>query len=72
MHVYPFNKEDPSVLVRTKMGIMRDAKQAAQQKSSVDGIKGPCWFAALQHVDIVLGNRRLSRHCFRSYFPKHD
>ena len=51
------------------MGIMRDAKQAVQQKSSVDGIKGPCWFAALQNVDIVLGNRRLSRHRFVAIFP---
>ena len=51
------------------MGIMRDAKQAVQQKSSVDGIKGPCWFSALQNVDIVLGNRRLSRHRFVAIFP---
>ena len=40
---------------RAKTGIMTDAKQALQQKSLVNGIKGYCWFAALQHHDIVLG-----------------
>lgn len=63
VHVYPFNEEDPSGSVRTKMGIMRDAKQAVQQKSSVNGIKGPCWFAALQNHDIVLGTAVDYMHC---------
>jgi len=63
VHVYPFNEEDPSGPVRTKMGIMRDAKQAVQQKSSVNGIKGPCWFAALQNHDIVLGTAVDYMHC---------
>lgn len=45
------------------MGIMRDAKQAVQQKSSVNGIKGPCWFAALQNHDIVLGTAVDYMHC---------
>ena len=45
------------------MGIMRDAKQAVQQKSSVNGIKGPCWFAALQNYDIVLGTAVDYMHC---------
>ena len=55
VHVYPFNENDPCGPLRTKTGIMADAKQAVQQKFLVNGIKGPCWFAALQHHDIVLG-----------------
>ena len=45
------------------MGIMRDAQQAVQQKSSVNGIKGPSWFAALQHHDIILGTAIDYMHC---------
>ena len=63
VHVYPFNEEDPSGPARTKMGIMRDAQQAVQQKSSVNGIKGPSWFAALQHHDIILGTAIDYMHC---------
>lgn len=64
VHVYPFNEEDPSGPVRTKMGIMRDAQQAVQEKSkSVNGIKGPSWFAALQHHDIILGTAVDYMHC---------
>ena len=63
VHVNPFNEEDPSGPVRTKMGIMRDAQQAIQQKSPVNGIKGPSWFAALQHHDIVLGTAIDYMHC---------
>ena len=55
VYVYPFNENDPCGPLRTKTGIMADAKQAVQQKFLVNGIKGPCWFAALQHHDIVLG-----------------
>ena len=42
MHVYPFNENDPCGPLRTKTGIMTDLKQAVQQKSLVNGIKGPC------------------------------
>lgn len=62
VHVSP-NKEDPSGPFRTKAGIMRDSQQAVQQKSSVNGIKGPSWFAALQHHDIILGAAIDYMHC---------
>ncbi|KAJ7391175.1 hypothetical protein OS493_019306 [Desmophyllum pertusum] len=46
------------------MGIMRDAHLAVQEKSkSVHGIKGPSWFAALQHHDIILGTAVDYMHC---------
>ena len=63
VHVYPFNTEDPSGPVQTKSGIMRDAQRAVQEKSSVNGIKGPSWFAALRHHDIILGTAIDYMHC---------
>ena len=63
VHVYPFNENDPCGPLRTKTGIMTDANQAVQQKSLVNGIKGPCWFAALQHHDIVLRTAIDYMHC---------
>ena len=63
IHVYHFNKEDPSGPIRTKLGNLRDAEQAVQQKSSVNGIKGPSWFAALQRHDIILGTAIDYMHC---------
>ena len=42
---------------------MRDAQQAVQQKSPVNGIKGPCWFPALNYHDIILGTAVDYMHC---------
>lgn len=63
VHVYPFIETDPSGPLRTKLGMMRDAQQAVQQKSFVNGIKGPSWFAALKHHDMVLGTAVDYMHC---------
>ena len=63
VHVYPFIAEDPCGPVRTKHQVMRDAQRAVQQKSPVNGIKGPSWFAALNYHDIILGTAVDYMHC---------
>lgn len=63
VHVYPFIETDPSGPVRTKLSMIRDAQQAVQQKWCVNGIKGPSWFAALKHHDIVFGTAIDYMHC---------
>ena len=55
VHVYPFIESNPTGPVRTKLGIMKNAQEAVQQKSAVFGIKGPSWLAALKCQDLVLG-----------------
>ena len=44
-------------------GMMRNAQQAVQQKSSVNGIKEPRWFAALKYHNIVIGSAIDYMHC---------
>ncbi|XP_028518623.1 uncharacterized protein LOC110251203 [Exaiptasia diaphana] len=61
--VYPFNETDPSGPKRTKEGFMSDAQKAVVQKTMINGVRGPSWFAALEHHDIILGTAVDYMHC---------
>ena len=49
MHAFPFNADDIKGEKRTSTGFMEDAKQGNDCGKPINGIKGPCWLAALKY-----------------------
>lgn len=63
MHAFPFNADNIKGEKRTSAGCMEDAKQAIDCGKPVNGIKGPCWLAALKYYDIIEGTAIDYMHC---------
>lgn len=47
----------------TSAGFMEDAKEAVNSGKPVNGVKGPCWLAALKYYDIMEGTAIDYMHC---------
>lgn len=79
MHAVPFNADSIKGEKRTSSGFLEDAKEAINCGKPVNGVKGPCWLAALKCYDIIDGTAIDYMHCvflgivkmlFRLWFSK--
>ena len=62
-HVYLFNAMDPTGPKRNADLHEKDAREACQKDTVVNGIKGPSWLMKLQHHDIIAGTSIDYMHC---------
>ena len=63
VHAFPFLSSDPTGPARTHEQTREDAREAFEKRGIVDGIKGPCWFAALKYHDLIRGSAVDYMHC---------
>lgn len=63
VHAFPFESSDPTGPARTHEQTREHARQAFEKRMTVDGIKGPCWFAALKYHDLIRGSAVDYMHC---------
>ena len=63
VHAFPFNLSDPTGPARTHEQTREGARQAFEKHATVDGIKGPCWFASLNYHNLVRGSAVDYIHC---------
>ena len=55
VHAFPFIQSNPYGPKRTHSTTLQDADRAVKSGETVDGIKGPSWFAGLNSYDIING-----------------
>ena len=63
VHAFPFNQENVKGPLRTHSQCLDDARAVVSQGRTVQGVKGPCWFAGLQYYDLVKGTAVDYMHC---------
>ena len=52
-HAFALDFANPKGPKRTHNKTLEESRQAASQRKSVNGIKGPSWFSGLKHDDII-------------------
>ena len=63
VHAFPFDSENVKGPPQTHDQCLADAKVVIAQGKAVRGMKRPCWFAALEHYDLVKGTAVDYMHC---------
>ncbi|KAK7880001.1 hypothetical protein WMY93_033332 [Mugilogobius chulae] len=55
VHAFPYQHGDPKGPLRTNEKFALDMKNANDTKTTVKGVKGPCWLSKLKSYDLIKG-----------------